>query len=502
MKKSIALLVFIFISPICTADEISGDNLPGFYLVNTPNARLNNQQKYFSHEYQKINLRKNENDSEIRPKHLTGLALSGGGIRSSAYQLGILSGLYESKKNLLDIDYISSVSGGSWANGGYWAWASSDEEFFNCLFTAAINPKADCDAAVMLNSEQPFAILPAEGAKLKARKRQWKEYIESVYLPNCNVDAEDIKSTGIDSACARNYRTKPYVIINATHSVPTTEQGASEMNMPFQFTLDNIGTISDCHPDMKCKKGFFVNNISKDFAWVNNALFRKDKPENSLSAAMAASSGVVGAPVLLSYEYELFYQPRISLLGNWRGSNIKEIRKEIVLSDGGKSDNLGLVPLIERGVDLIVISYMGKDNDLNKNPWEDLDIAVKQVKNLLGCDVEKPGLDVDLSKNLIHESKYTCKNHNGKILHVKASYGNAKRFVEYLSSIGQSDLVNYLTVKDVENNKNENDRFPQTETMKQKYDDELIRSYYLMGRWVAKEYLSDIIKKTQENGTN
>lgn len=497
MMKSIVLFICISIAPICTANDISGENLPDFYLVNTPDQRMSDQKKYFSHEYQQINARKKGIDSEKRPEHLTGLALSGGGIRSSAYQLGILSGLYASERGLIDIDYISSVSGGSWANGAYWAWSSTDNDFFNCLYTAATNINKECDASVMLNTEQPFAALPADGAKLKARKRQWKQYIESVYLPNCNVNSEDIESNGVDSACARNYRTKPYIIINATHSVPVANQGASEMNMPFQFTLDNLGTVSDCHPNSNCKKGFFVNTISKDFAWVNKSLFRKDSPENSLSAAMAASSGVVGAPVLLSYEYELFYRPRISLLGNWRGSTIREIRKEIVLSDGGKSDNLGLFPLIERGVDLIVISYMGKDRDLKNNPWEDLDVAVKQVKNLLDCDVEMPGRDVDLSSKFIHESKYRCENREGKILHVKASYDNAKGFVDYLSRIGQIDLVNYLTIEDVDNNKVEKDRFPQTPTMRQKYDEQLIRSYYLMGRWIAENYLSDNIKRWQ-----
>jgi predicted acylesterase/phospholipase RssA len=49
--------------------------------------------------------------------------MSGGGIRSAAFQLGILTGLNASdgmhEKWLSKIDYIASVSGGSWANGEY-----------------------------------------------------------------------------------------------------------------------------------------------------------------------------------------------------------------------------------------------------------------------------------------------------------------------------------------------------------------------------------------------
>lgn len=508
MKKIIVLIICLFVSSICAAKEITGEGLKDFYLMKKPTQRMEDQQTYFAHEYQQINSRRANKDSDLRPDFLTGLALSGGGIRSSAFQLGILSGLY--KSNLLDrIDYISSVSGGSWANGAYWAWASSDDDFFNCLGNAAESEVNGCEAGIMLNTDQPFAKLPTEGIKLKARKRQWKEYIESIYLPKCNMNAENIKKHGIDSECAKNYRTKPYIIINTSHSVPMKDQKASPKNMPFQFTFDKLGTLSDCHSDNKeCagdkKHGFFVKTLSHDFAWINAALFRADKPENSLSAAMAASSGVVAGPMLLSYEYELLFKPEISLLGNWQGQKIKEIRKEYVLSDGGKSENLGLVPLIERGVDLIIISYMGKDDNLIENPWEDLDTAAEQVKNLLGCIVQKPDQKIDLTSNYIHDTTYDCGKHKGTILHVKASYENSKEFVKYLYSKGQDNkyltrLHSYLTETDVKNNEDPKDRFPQTRTMMERYDEELIKSYYLFGRWIAEEHLSKIVREQQSS---
>ncbi len=465
------------------------------YLMDTSSQRLTNKNKYFSHEYAQINKRRVMPISQAKPDNLIGLSFSGGGIRSSAYQLGLLSGLFK-KKALTNIDYISSVSGGSWANGAYWAWAESDEEFFSCLDKAAkLGIKsADCKAAKMLNNEQPFAATPIIEGKLEARKRQWKEYIEKIYLPDCNVIADNIEKNGVDYKCAQNYNNKPYIIINASHSVPLINQGASEKNMPFQFTLDNYGTLSDCYGGA-CedkKKGFFVKSISKDFQWINNALFRADKPGNSLSAAMAASSGVVAGATLLSYEYELLSNNRVSVWGNSRGDNLKEIRKEIILSDGGKSENLGLVPLIERGVDLIVISYMGKDTDLNKNPWEDLDISIKQTKNLLGCRVTSPGNNSDLKNTFIHETSYECENNSGRVLHLKASFDNSNHFIKYLEENKYNDLVEYLRITDVEKNKdNPNNRFPQTDTMKKIYDEELIRAYYLFGQWMAEEQLSN-----------
>jgi hypothetical protein len=48
-----------------------------------------------------------------------GLALSGGGIRSAAFNLGLLQGL-NARKMLEHIDYLSTVSGGGYA-GGFWS---------------------------------------------------------------------------------------------------------------------------------------------------------------------------------------------------------------------------------------------------------------------------------------------------------------------------------------------------------------------------------------------
>jgi hypothetical protein len=43
------------------------------------------------------------------------------------------------------IAYISSVSGGSWANGAYWASKRSDEELFHCLDNATEHGKENVE---------------------------------------------------------------------------------------------------------------------------------------------------------------------------------------------------------------------------------------------------------------------------------------------------------------------------------------------------------------------
>src|SRR5450631_3769868 len=54
--------------------------------------------------------------AEARPDNLTGLAFSGGGIRSASFNLGVLQAL-DDQHTLPRVDYMSSVSGGSYIAG-------------------------------------------------------------------------------------------------------------------------------------------------------------------------------------------------------------------------------------------------------------------------------------------------------------------------------------------------------------------------------------------------
>lgn len=55
-------------------------------------------------------------------EHLVGLAFSGGGIRSAAFNLGVLGGLAD-RDLLRRIDYLSTVSGGGYIGGWLATWA-------------------------------------------------------------------------------------------------------------------------------------------------------------------------------------------------------------------------------------------------------------------------------------------------------------------------------------------------------------------------------------------
>lgn len=500
-----------------------------FYVVTRPDERRIDPVPYFAHEYTQI-IRRRENTGFAdslkaqRPSKIVGLALSGGGIRSAAYHLGLLSGLSKghggSKTLLGRIDYISSVSGGGWANGAYWAWQGSDADLFGCLNEAALlgGPEEVSDqckvAARMLRAEQELGVLPIEGQ----RKVIWEEDIASFYLSDCNVDFSELRG---NASCSRNYELKPYPIFNSAHSVPLLHQRPDVRNFPFETTPDYFGTIIDCNSEnveimRDCedgKAGFFVRQDANDFTWWNRKWQRYWKfwspefllrdggiPGTFLSTAMAHSSGVAGAAILLQYNFDLRY----------RGQNIDAIREIYKLTDGGKVDNLGLIPLVERGVDLIIVSYMGKDNDPLKDPFEDLKLARAQVRKLFrGCDVGISEVEGH-EKEFAFLSTYECKSHKGNkigdIIHVKPSHTNVEEFIGYLKNekdiSGASkygNILQYLEKEKEDKGIVPNDRFPQTVTMIMKYDQKLIRAYYLLGEYVARKHVNEKIQKWLES---
>ena len=81
-----------------------------------------NEQKVIADELNRIRIRRKLEQSE-KIKDLTGLALSGGGIRSATFNLGLLQALH--RHNILqDIDYLSTVSGGGYI-GSAFTWFNS-----------------------------------------------------------------------------------------------------------------------------------------------------------------------------------------------------------------------------------------------------------------------------------------------------------------------------------------------------------------------------------------
>jgi hypothetical protein len=487
--------------------------------IKSTDDRTKSPDTYFSTEYRRINERRRNfgfesSEENQRPPMLVGLAVSGGGIRSNAFQMGLFSGLYSEsfgKAKLLDrIDYISSVSGGSWANAALWAWPDGLEGMFQCLDKAAAmgkkkaleeNPSC-ADAAKMLRAQQDPELISRPDHQ---RKEEWEKDIQMAHLGRgCNVYFDK----ALAKECTGNLVTKPYFIINSTHSARSENPGVD--GYPFETTPDGTGTVVDdgskipllgAAPPKDLRAGFFIKFGDPDAKWDRRTFFALHIPggktglENGsrLSLIAAHSSAVIKGKILPAAFLTFYFQ----VSENGEPTKDKRLREEYKVTDGGKSDNTGMVALIDRGVDMLVASYMGKE----EKPFEDLSVVRGQAKKLFSCELS----DVNEAPNHPRSqvSYYSCATSPSKaqkpVLNLHPWPENINDFSNYLEAransgdTGAKEILNYL--KDEQNTvKEKADRFPQTPTFKTEYDERLIRAYYLLGKFTAQKDIAPLLR--------
>lgn len=417
---------------------------------------------------------------------VVGLGLSGGGIKSSAFQLGLLSGLH--KTGLLnEIDYTASVSGGSWANGAFIATSQSDDEFFRCLDeNVTQTPPSACQAYQRLLPDNQNDFVGS---------RDWQLQVVDFFL-----NGEDVKLETLRNESHRLVK-KPFPVFMLTHS-NTLNEKKSLKNFPFEITPLQIGTVADCNTDeVTCgllrkklrpmhwnnqpEQGFVIElDRVKGLDTVIKKYSKNAQDELALSHAMWSSSALFAK--VLSMHLHLSVD----------GKKITGVRKKYVLSDGGKSDNLGLVPLVERRADLIILSQAAGDSKLK---FADLTRSVGQVDKLFG-------MKIDMDKLISpHQAKGTnppfvtrscLKNANTPLADVwliKPTTVNIDGFYTYLK--GQDKYKHILTfLQKHEMDKTKQRRFPLNPTIKFKYDKRLIYAYYLLGEYIGREKLSPSLK--------
>lgn len=301
--RPLILLVASFCLSGCCDIQTKIDPPPYLQLIEQPDQRLKKHDTYFKAEEERIDRRKRsylQKGESVKSfdKTRVGLALSGGGIRSAAFQLGLMSGLH--KRHLLKgIDYLSAVSGGSWAAGAYKSAQQDDDEFFRRLDDTVEEERSKlCDDSVRKLAPSaisaPYQICNEPGAtimlssyreSLKGLKKSlvlldpldndigyafretWRAMIQENFLQGVDNDIplHLVEDSLADLTCKEgdspglcraleglkkfqkgaNVRaSRPYLIINGTHSEGSCT--TPEKNFPFQFTADAIGSIADC----------------------------------------------------------------------------------------------------------------------------------------------------------------------------------------------------------------------------------------------------------------
>lgn len=278
-----------------------------------------------------------------------GVALSGGGLRSALFNWGMLKWLYD--QQVLDqVDIISSVSGGGYT--AYWLYANhaastNEPRFGFSSFDQSSFGRQACSMLVTSN----FVTLPDVARAAVSPTLSSASMYEQELRDTFGARDTDppLQVPGLQNLLTGKPRA-PYHIINATLVSPAPQKGWADGRIEFTSLL----------------KG---NEQAGYTEW-------KESEKLPLVKAIAVS----GAAVRGVLKQEL----ALPLPGNPSPA--------VVADDGGKSENLGALALIRRGVKHVIIGdaehdpryVFGAYRNLKKRleAWE-LDLQVDSIDTYL-----------------------------------------------------------------------------------------------------------------------
>ncbi len=259
-----------------------------------------------------------------------GIALSGGGFRATLFGLGSLWRLNE--VGLLGkLDRITSVSGGS-ILAGILAHAWSQLNFAGGLATNFVEVVAEpvqsfCSKTIDIGAGIKGILIPFKTAG---------EFLADKY------EKELFGGTRLKDIPDANAGKGPKFIFYATN-MQTGRSFRFRQDMVADYILGTCRTI-----------------------------------DVSLADVVAASSAFppIFSPIILKTDPEAWENPHEEFPG------LEDLRKRIVLADGGVYDNMGLESLVDN-VDIVWVSDAGAPFEIDPSPFEDDLLQLGRVRDIL-----------------------------------------------------------------------------------------------------------------------
>lgn len=273
-----------------------------------------------------------------------GLALSGGGLRSAAFNIGVLKVLYD--QGILDkVDVISSVSGGSYAS--YWLFTSyyqnRTRKFGEPLFAKDVFIKNMCKFQGRGNF---FTNRKAVGAVFGSNIGAFRKYENAIIWSFGSDESYKTELNFLNHSIEKG--DAPYFIINAT----LNSKAVGGMGRVFEITPTHMG-----NPAI----GFYK--------WAKNG-----------GRTLRLSESVTMSGAALAFKLK-------RQIPNFAPQIVKT--KNLELSDGGHSENLGALALIRRGVENIIITDAEHDYDYKFEAYTTL----KKLLDEMDIDFRVPDIE-------------------------------------------------------------------------------------------------------------
>lgn len=278
-----------------------------------------------------------------------GLAMSGGGIRSSLFNIGVLKALYD-QGVLDDVDIVSSVSGGSYTT--YWLYtnqmAAPGQRFGYRALDDRHFPERVCEIITEGNFVRTTTMARyfATGvfSGFAGARSMYQNALVRTYG---DQDAGPINIDQLAPLVAAGQA--PYLVVNAS------TRGRNEKKRPWQQRLFEFTPLH------------YGNGERGYSPWEGR--------QHPMQVA-AVTSGAAVAPLSRRFE---------SPWGPAAGGYVK-------LYDGGKTENLGAVAPLLRGTGRLIV--VDAQLDKESNPFE---AYFRLKKNLQGLDIDVsiPAIDAD-----------------------------------------------------------------------------------------------------------
>ena len=538
MKYATFILVCAMALTACSGVRVNPDNrhVRGFDLTAAKEAAVASDNGKRLEESYREEWRFNRFDKE-RPPQLC-LAMSGGGMRSAAFNIGVLKGLHQS--GVLDrVDVLSSVSGGSYAMSWYYlqqasANAQADELFddngrFQQYLSNNSNLAYDDPESKLrwLNYvwvagkwlPSWFAHIFANGlfdwrANLNPLRRTYENGIERVFhVSPISTDPERdgfvnragfLSTSAVDPDKAITFpglrefiaqRKLPFFIINATVVIDDDPEhyGAEFAKAIYEFTplrhgSDAFGKYFTEFP-FGVSRAVALSGAAKDSSitpGVKRQLFDSltntdlgysiTNPDSEIGGAKHIAARVLPLPFYLA-------------IPNYRDA----AGTDIYLTDGGHSDNLATFSLVRRMCDEIIVVDAEHDPEFK---FQGLRRLKKRLFSEMGVGSDLPEtLDpaqpvrVGAIGSFPVETSGGRKERNIVVKYLKLSI-NPERLSEYSASV-QQYYLKHGTQGSRDN------RFPQQSTADINYNQGQFLAYRDLGTDMVRLHLEPLMRVTR-----
>lgn len=338
-----------------------------------------------------------------------GIALSGGGSRSHALCLGYLRALRDLKLHENDkVQYISAVSGGSWASSLFTYADMNDNELLGeSLFDAELKKTRPIDMN-LLDTKPPGAlgsvlyefnsVMYVLWLRITGTKASdiWQKVIAKGILRQFGLEnkvmshSEDHKLEllnkypNLKDKIVVSKKNRPFMIINACLGGPLNHSTGWGNSLQITSLYTGVPFYRKENGFMNFYKLTFRNKLKRMFAKgnyllelqnredqertrpderlkigggvVESCLFGNSRTENikkvryfQLQDAIGTSSAAFSS-MLQNYDFLDYYNPTATYFSPTHQRTEEYFEKKMTIFDGGLYENTGLLPLLQRGL--------------------------------------------------------------------------------------------------------------------------------------------------------